>query len=84
MSKFWSTVWEFCEFYSIPLGRFAPYIIGKSLGNMGVRVGSTEWFITRMYHFLKNFEEGGGDFRLSQKEVDKLIVAAEKYLGIKQ
>lgn len=82
MNKFWTTVWQFCDFYSIPLGRFTPYVIGKSIGNMGVRVGSTKWLVTRMYHFLLNFEEGGGDFHLSQEEVDELIVAAEKYLGV--
>ena len=84
MSKFWTDVRDFCQFWGIPLGRFAPYVVGKSLGNMGVRVGTTEWLVTKMYHFLKNFEEGRGDSHLTQAEADELLIAAEKYLGIEK
>ena len=82
MDKFWANVWDFCEFWGISLGKFAPFVFGKMMGSEGLRVGSAKWLIRRMYDFISNFKEGEEDFHLSQEEVDELLSAAEEYLAI--
>ncbi len=34
----WRAIWEFTEFWNIPLGRFAPYVFGKMIGVKGERI----------------------------------------------
>ncbi len=38
MKQFWRSIWNLAEFYSIDLGRFAPWILGKMLGVKGRRI----------------------------------------------
>lgn len=28
-------IWDFSEFYNMPLGRFAPFVFGKMIGRKG-------------------------------------------------
>lgn len=38
MQKFWRTIWDLSEHYRIPLGRLAPYVFGKMMGQAGKRI----------------------------------------------
>ncbi len=34
----WKFIWWFSEYFDVPLGRFAPFVLGKMIGSKGVSV----------------------------------------------
>lgn len=36
--SFWAIVWDFCEYWHISLGSFAPWVFGQAIGRKGKKV----------------------------------------------
>ncbi|MFA5714264.1 MAG: hypothetical protein WC998_00805 [Candidatus Paceibacterota bacterium] len=56
---FWKQIWNFCEFYQISLGKFAPWVFEKAFGLKGELIGFRDKRTNEIVHLnTKQKREG--------------------------